>query len=223
MSKNAEGDYPDGIYQEIKGRGGRAQKIENLTRIHELCRAQYVNGNFDFSISSVGRVCEAAGIIKGRALYNLPSADYRTLIQAWSDYSKNARLKKGDEVIKDRFLLNINDPAIRMIVQKVLKERDDYKAQLTMLRSQVNIVIDRRQPSREKKNTVTIRADGVEVVETILNATEKEALRKSIAEEFFSEQGWVAGSHGEVFNENGRVIFDVGFTKAIKKVLKEYS
>ena len=38
----------------------------------------------DFSISALGRVCEAEGVMKGRALYNAASADYVRLIEAWS-------------------------------------------------------------------------------------------------------------------------------------------
>jgi hypothetical protein len=56
----------------------------NLTKVHELCLKEHAKGSRDFSLSTIGRLIEADGILKGRALYNAQSAGYRALIEAWS-------------------------------------------------------------------------------------------------------------------------------------------
>jgi hypothetical protein len=52
-----------------------------------------------------------------------------------------------------------------------------------------------------------------------LTASEREALQKAVSLQFLEEQGWREGSHGEILNDKGRTFFEVGYTKAIRKVL----
>jgi hypothetical protein len=40
-----------------------------------------------------------------------------------------------------------------------------------------------------------------------------------VSAEYLEERGLREGGHSEVLNERGRVVFDVGFARAIRKVL----
>ena len=40
-----------------------------------------------------------------------------------------------------------------------------------------------------------------------------------VAADYLEERGLKEGSHGEILNERGRTVFEVGFASAIRKVL----
>jgi hypothetical protein len=67
--------HPDAVLAALLDKGGRSNRRANLTKMHELCRRQQAAGSRDFSLPAIGRLAEAEGILKGRALYNAPSAD----------------------------------------------------------------------------------------------------------------------------------------------------
>ncbi len=48
---------------------------------------------------------------------------------------------------------------------------------------------------------------------------EREALQKAVLASYLEERGLKKGSHGEIVNERGRTVFEVGFARAIRKVL----
>lgn len=54
----------------------------------------------------------------------------------------------------------------------------------------------------------------------ILTESERDALVKAISERSLEEQGWVEGSRGEIVNDRGRTVFEIGFTRAIRKMLE---
>ncbi|WP_425219000.1 gamma-mobile-trio protein GmtX [Ralstonia solanacearum] len=88
--------HPDAVLESLLAKGGRSHRRANLARMHELCRRQHEAGGRDFSLPSVGRLAEAEGIMKGRALYNTQSADYRELILGlvslcWAVCTQNAK------------------------------------------------------------------------------------------------------------------------------------
>lgn len=77
--------HPDVVLEALLAKGGRSQRLGNLQKVHDICRRQH-SGSKDFSTSAIGRICEAEGVLKGRALYNAASADYVSLISAWAAY-----------------------------------------------------------------------------------------------------------------------------------------
>ena len=79
--------HPDAVLEALLAKGGRSNRRANLAKMQELCRKQYEASTRDFSLPAIGRLAEADGIIKGRALYNAQSADYRLLIEAWAAYA----------------------------------------------------------------------------------------------------------------------------------------
>lgn len=52
-----------------------------------------------------------------------------------------------------------------------------------------------------------------------LTPAEREALKKAVSPGSLAAQGLREGSHGEIKNEAGRTLFEVGFGRAIRKVL----
>jgi hypothetical protein len=52
-----------------------------------------------------------------------------------------------------------------------------------------------------------------------LTPSEREALQKAVSASYLEERGWKEGSHGEIVNERGRHVLEVGFASAVRKVL----
>ena len=207
--------HPDTVLESLLAKGGREPRRATLSKLNELCRKRHEKGERNFTIPVIGRLIEAEGIMKGRALYNAPSADYRTLIEAWSAYAGPALPKPAKILASAEFLRRIDDPAIRAIMQAVIAERDKLKAQINVLKAHTNVVVDRRPIVHPTF------VDGVLLGSTALLLTplEREALVKAILPEYLEERGLRLGSHGEILNERGRTIFEVGFARAIAKIL----
>lgn len=213
--------HPNDVYEALLQGCTRSQKRENLQRLHALCAAQY-SGSRDFLLPTIGRLWAASGGIQARALYNAASADYRTLIQAWSDHAGpvEAKPKESERERSPSFLSRIDDPAIRALVQGALIERDKLRAEVNLLKSVTSLNLDRAPGlpvSASPTPTAMELIPGPKKQE--LTQSEREALGRAISAEFFEDQGWKEGKSGEVLNERGRRVFESGFTKAIRKVL----
>lgn len=132
--------HPDTIFKALFLRPGRSERRDALTRLHEICLRHYESGSRDFSIPVIGKECEAQGIIKSRALYNAPSADYRALIEAWAVFAgaKNMGTKAGSEAPKNRtsYVSRILDPVIRARVEELIWERDKLRVQLSLAQAE---------------------------------------------------------------------------------------
>jgi hypothetical protein len=213
--------HPDAVLESLLAKGGRAQRQGNLAKLHEICRKQYEDGSNDFSLPVIGRQCETQCVLKARALYNAPSADYRTLITAWAVYAGPPAPKAPKALSSHEYLMRIEDPAIRFIMQAIIAERDKLRAQINTLLAHVQVTVDRRplgatlvsHPSSEPIAVLTMKAQ--------LTPSEREALGKAISLQFLEEQGWREGSHGEILNDRGRTLFEVGYARAIRKVLRD--
>jgi len=210
---------PESMLAELLGRTTRPERERNLKLIHQICSVQNATSK-DFSIRTVGRLCEAADGLKARALYNKASSDYRLLIKTWCEFSGGTGVARGKaaqdmESPFDLLLMKVADPALRSLFQKTYVERNRYRAELNMLKSSTLIQIDRR-PLDDK----VARQAPFEVLTGVeLTQSERAALLRAISAEFLRDEGWHEGSSGEILNQSGRKIFDIGFTRAIRKVL----
>ncbi len=220
MSKRAA-PHPDDVLDALLQGCTREQKRQNLRRLHELCAAQYA-GSKDFSLPVVGKLWEAAGGIKARALYNAPSEDYRTLIQAWEKHAGPVEVRAAEPKGKAShdFVARIDDPAIRALVQGALIERDKLQAEVNLLKSLTHLTLD-RSPSLPSPAPSNAPALALPSPRQSLTPSEREALERAVSVDFLSDQGWSEGRSGEVLNEKGRRIFEPGFTRAIRKVLAQ--
>ena len=217
--KGASDIHPDAVLESLLAKGGRSNRRANLARMQELCRKQHETGSRDFSLPAIGRLAEAEGIMKGRALYNAQSADYRALIEAWAAYAGPPAPKPSKSLASHEYLMRIEDPAIRSIMQAIIAERDKLKAQINVLKANTQVSVDRRPvgaavPAAAGTQPVTVLALAAQ-----LTPSEREALKKAVSAEHLEERGLQEGSHGELVNPRGRTIFEVGFTRAIRKVL----
>ncbi len=211
--------HPDAVLASLLDKGARSNRRSNLTKMHELCRRQHANGSRDFSLPAIGRLAEAEGILKGRALYNAPSADYRALIEAWAAYAGPALPKPPKTMASHDYLMRIDDPAIRSIMQAIIAERDKLKAQLNVLKANMQVTVDRRPLGATVSAAHGAQPVAVLAASAQLTPSEREALQKAVSTSYLEERGLKEGSHGEIVNERGRMVFEVGFARAIRKVL----
>ncbi|MGT2505021.1 gamma-mobile-trio protein GmtX [Cupriavidus basilensis] len=209
--------HPDAVLESLLAKGGRSNRRAGLAKMQELCRRQHATGSRDFSLPAIGRLAEAEGIMKGRALYNAQSVDYRTLIETWAAYAGPPAPKPPKTLASHEYLMRIEDPAIRSIMQAIIAERDKLKAQLNVLKANTQVTVDRRPLG------ATIAPGGQPVAVLALSAqltpSEREALQNAVSADYLESQGLREGSHGEIVNARGRTVFEVGFARAIRKVL----
>ncbi|MBC8748286.1 MULTISPECIES: gamma-mobile-trio protein GmtX [Paraburkholderia] len=210
--------YPDAVLESLLAKGGRSNRRANLMKMHQLCRRQHDAGSRDFSLPAIGRLAEAEGIMKGRALYNAQSADYKALIEAWAAYAGPPAPKLPKTLASHEYLTRIEDPAIRSIMQAIIAERDRLKAQLNVLKANAQVTVDRR-PLGAVAAVSDSQSVAVLATATQFTPSEREALQKSVSADYLEERGLREGSHGEIVNERGRTVFEVGFARAIRKVL----
>lgn len=213
--------HPDAVLESLLAKGGRSNRRANLAKMQELCRRHHEAGSRDFSLPAIGRLAEAEDIMKGRALYNAQSADYRALIEAWAAYAGPPAPKPPKTLASHDYLTRIEDPAIRSIMQGVIAERDKLKAQLNVLKANTQVTVDRRPLGATVAPTPGSQPVTVLAMAAQLTPSEREALQKSVSADYLEERGLREGSHGEIVNERGRTVFEVGFARAIRKVLSD--
>lgn len=211
--------HPDAVLKSLLDKAERSNRRNNLTRMHELCRKHHEAGSRDFSLSAIGRLVEAEGIMKGRALYNAQSADYKALIEAWAAYVGPPAPKTPKTLASHDYLMRIEDPAIRSIMQAIIAERDKLKAQLNVLKANTQVTVDRRPLGATVSSAPGAQPVAVLSLSAQLTPSEREALQKAVSAAYLEERGLKEGSHGEIVNERGRTVFEVGFARAIRKVL----
>lgn len=216
--------HPDEVLEGLLATRPRSDRLRKLKTLHEICKTHYYRYDEtlrDFSLPTIGRLCEEAGIFKSRVLYNAASRQYVDLILSWAAFSgvSSVRVSKESKSYggKYPYLLKIGDPAIRSLVQSALVERDDLRTQVNLLKSQTNIIIDQRplgSAFQGKANTTIVE------VGLRLTDSERRALEAAVSEKFLKQEQWTEGTHGEVLNASRRVLYDVGYLTAIRKVLK---
>lgn len=211
--------HPDAVLEALLAKGGRSNRRANLAKMHELCRKQHEAGSRDFSLPAIGRLAEAGNVMKGRVLYNAQSADYRVLIEAWAAYAGPPVPKPAKVLASHDYLMRIEDPAIRSIMQAIIAERDQLKAQLNTLKANTQVIVDRRPLGTTIASVPGAQPMIALALSAQLTQSECEALHKAASRDYLEERGMREGSHGEIVNDRGRTIFEVGFLRAIRKVL----
>jgi hypothetical protein len=217
---------PDKALEMLK-EGARPQKQRNLDVVHEVCAELHRLGSRDFSLATVGRMSEQRHGVSRGTLYNKASADFRTLIQSWATYASEAKQRKAGpgpvKPLADEDLLHrIEDPALRALIGIVVSERNRLRAGINTLRSQANIVIDRRLLPGEV--TGTPNGQILQVLTSVdgLLPLEREALEKAVSPSFLEQEGWCEGPDGEIRNAKGRKLFEVGFATALRKLISAF-
>jgi hypothetical protein len=214
--------HPDAVYQALLDAGGHTTKLKNLRLVHEGCRRQHERNSRDFSLRTIGKYTEEQGGLSWRSIYN--TVAYVKLIEAWEAYAgpsdPTPRVHKKPPVAL-AFLARIEDPAIRSIMEGVIIERDKLLKENNLLRTLPRGIIDKRPLGATIVYTEDAQSVAVLNIGARLTESERSALRKAVDADVLADSGWVEGSHGEILNDRGRTLFDVGFATAIRKVLED--
>ena len=211
---------PDDVLASLKALASkRGQKTLDL--IHAICSEQHASGIHDYSVRTIGRVSQVRGGPTEQALRNKGGERYRALMAAWAGYTGNATRKlaaKSEPGVADDVLGMIDDARVRALVGSFLAENRKFKAENTLLKASVNLIIDRRPPV---PSPALLQNGAVQVIEpfrTLLPA-EVEALEHAISDELMKQMGWTADPKTGRIKQGSASIFKPGFIDGIKKVL----
>lgn len=216
--------HPNEVLHALLEKGPRSQKAATLKALHEICATQYSSRNQavrDFGLPAIGKICEEKGLFKARVLYNAASEDYVALIKAWAAFSGAPSVKSPKKEVAlpsgHAYLMRIEDPAVRSIMQSVISERDKLKAQLALLKSKSQIIVNQRPLGA----AIAQENEAIAVLEVGAKLTDSErgALQKAVSKAFLDDQGWILGADGEISTASGRTLFEPGFCSAIRKIL----
>ena len=194
---------------------------QSLMLIHTICGEQHASGSKDFSVATIGKMSSGRGGPSPQAIRNVSGAHYRALLSAWASYADGATRKPPARVesgVADDVLDMIADAAVRALVGSFLAENRKLKAENMLLKTQANVVIDRRPVSALSglpSSTV------VQVIPplSILMPLEVDALRHAISDEQLKNMGWTVDAKTGRVSKGGHAVFRAGFATAIKKVL----
>ena len=195
---------------------------QSLTLIHDICSEQYESGAKDFSVATIGKLCSGRGGPSPQAIRNVSGEHYRALLSAWASYADGATRKPPARVesgVADDVLDMIPDAAVRAVVGSFLAENRKLKAENVLLKSQANVVIDRRPAS---VLSASQSSTGVQVISPLstLMPLEVEALQNAISDELMKNMGWTVNAKTGRVSKGDHPIFRAGFVTAIKKVLE---
>lgn len=226
--KNHTEIHPDVVFESLLSTALHSKKRDNLALLHTICQERHKIGAKDFSLKSIAESFQIRGGLKGKALWNPQSSDYRCLVEVWQAFSVGTLKPRQLNKVTPQVALieTITDPATRIVVQALIRERDQLKAEVNLLKSQTVVTIDRRpqalshakQSVPNSEMTLEIRA-GVD-----LSVIEREALEHALSKEFWNSEGWSEEKYGRIVKhiiETGRsrTIFKPGFTTAVRKIL----
>jgi hypothetical protein len=79
--------HPSVVLQFLLDSVKSAPRREKLLKIHEICEARFLASEQDFTLPTIGRLCEANGILAARGLLNKQAAPYQELINAWNYFA----------------------------------------------------------------------------------------------------------------------------------------
>jgi len=212
--------HPDDLLDRLKA-NANPRKQRNLEIIHAVCREQYERGSRDFSVATISRIAQERGGPVKSTIHNKTGDDFKGLIKAWAEHTGGVtrKVRKLAENPIHAVLDKIENPAVRAVMGAVLAENQKLKREVTLLKANSEIVIDRRAvPAGDEAERIQILPASAG-----LTHSERGALSHGISESLMHDEGWSQDEHGRILNAKGRPIFKVGFITAIRKILGEES
>lgn len=218
--------HPDTLRDAMLSGRVHPAKRRNIELIHQVCAERFSLKSRDFSLASIGEFVQTRGGLSVKTLWNDSSADYRKLIQAWEAFAGGPKPKEvSKEAPEDALARSVADPAARIVLGKLLRERDSLRNEVNILKAQTKLVIDKRPVVVEK--TIPLTSDGSMTLEVktgpTLNALEREALEHAISPSTWQAEGWKEEKNGRVTKDLGegrsRTVFKPGYVTAVRKLL----
>jgi len=194
---------------------------QSLTLIHAICSEQHASGSKDFSVATIGKLSSGRGGPSPQAIRNVSGEHYRALLSAWAGYADGANRKPPARVesgVADDVLDMIPDAAVRALVGSFLAENRKLKAENMLLKTQSNVVIDRRPAIALSGSPASTVVQVMPPLSTLM-PLEVDALRHAISDEQLTNMGWTVDAKTGRVSKGGRAVFRAGFATAIKKVL----
>ena len=192
----------------------RTQKALNL--LNEILNKQSKEEVKDFSIATIGRLSSEAGGVSTQTIRNRTGKHFQQLIEAWATHSGTTTKKPMS--IRQKQLMNsndqqvldsIDDPVLRSVVGSIIAERNRYRDQLKILKSNTEIVIDKTIESTSSTSSQSIE----------LTPMEEEALRSAIDDDFFKGFNWKVTTTGQVLDWKDEELYKRGYVSGIRKII----
>lgn len=194
---------------------------QSLTLIHSICSEQNVSGSKDFSVATIGKLSSGRGGPSQQSIRNVSGEHYRALLSAWASYADGAVRKppaRAESGVADDVLDMIEDAAVRALVGSYLAENRKLKAENMLLKTQSNVVIDRRPAIALSGSPSSTEVQVMPPLSTLM-PLEVDALRHAISDEQLKNMGWTVDAKTGRVSKGGHAIFRAGFATAINKVL----
>lgn len=194
---------------------------QSLKLIHTICGEQHASGSKDFSVATIGKLCSVRGGPSPQAIRNVSGEHYRALLSAWASHADGATRKppaRMESGVADDVLDMIPDAAVRALVGSFLAENRKLKAENMLLKTQSNVVIDRRPEAALSGSPSGTVVQVMPPLSTLM-PLEVDALRHAISDEQLKNMGWTVDAKTGRVSKGGHAVFRAGFATAIKKVL----
>lgn len=216
-----------GVILEGLKEGKTTKTQQSLDKLNETLHVYYERGERDFSITAIGRLSAEDGGVGYESIRATVNKHYRDLIEAWAAKAKTTTKKplsshsRSRRVPQDNQLLErIPDPALRVLFGQIIAERNRYRTQLNILKSQAEVVIDKR-PVRQFEASAEPNGEFIPSLKGVVSNNEIKALRFAASDECIEHQGWLVTQAGQVKNELGEEVFPRGFMTGLRKLVRE--
>lgn len=209
-------------------RQASTRQARSLKALNNVLEEQYKTGVHRFSIAEVARLSATQGGPSAQTIRNKTGLVYRQLIGAWAAQAgvstKNpiSADAKSNRVPKYYQLLQlIPDQAVRALFGQIIAERNRFRNELNILKSQSNLIVDKRPTHKLAQSSAHCAVQIVPAPN--LNDMEIQALKAAVSDDFFEVRSWVVSQAGQVKDDCKREIYKHGYVNAIKKILSEIS
>ncbi|ATD10235.1 gamma-mobile-trio protein GmtX [Pseudoalteromonas piscicida] len=205
-----------------EGKSIRTKK--SLDTLNQILEGYSHSEQPNYSITNIGKLSQIKGGPSYETIRATRNKHYRELIDAWATNAPHNRPPKNainhTSLPTDYELLEkLRDPALRVPFGQVLAERNRFRQELKILKSQANIVIDKRHKAFNDDNSIEHVLFSDEK-SSELTQPEESALRYAISERCCEDNNWQFTRAGQVKElEFDTEIFPRGFVSGLAKLL----
>jgi len=214
----------DAVLESLQN-GKTARTKASLDKLNQTLQHYYQSGARDFSITTIGRMSVRKGGVGYESIRATANKHYRDLIEAWAAKAQTTTKKPPVGSAKKngqdyQLLERIDDTAVRALFGQIIRERDRYKSEANLLKSQTKIVIDKR-PTTFTESQPKANVELLPSLKGICTDNEIKALRTVCTEEWLEKLDFQANALGQVKDEFGMEVLPRGFLTGLKKLLDE--